>query len=150
MLSLHDISTSLHVHWLGAAPAGVPTLLAGVDVSPVESTDWFEFWIDAADEAVHRDTGPAEQVLFLTVHCFSRQSRDTLRAQTLADAIVAALARRTLPIDAGGNPGETVGRVRILEPSVRQLTRLHVVENQQPLQHVVVTFTARATSLTAP
>lgn len=147
MLALHDISTTLHAYWLSAAPAGVPTMLSGINAATAESADWFEYWIDLLEGAVRRDAGPDEQTLLVTVHCFSKQTRDTLRAQSLADDAVQILARRTLPIHPSGDPDTTTGYVRISEPSLQHLTRLHIVERQQPLQHVVVSFTARATAM---
>lgn len=145
MLSLRHISTSLHAHWAQLSPEGVPTVFPGVFVDTSGATDWIEVWLDMASEQPHRQSSPSRVTLFLTVHCFSRDRHDTLRAESLCEAVTDTLARTAIPVVDPQQPAVHIGLLQTTEPEIRNLSRLHAAKEGDPLQHLVVTLTGTAT-----
>ena len=140
-LPLPALTTTLQRHWSETFTPKVPTHFPGVPTPIGQQPAWVELWLDTLNTPPQRISGQHRMSILITVHCFSRDLANKIRAQQLADAAIATLAQRTLPViqqqpDAAP---QTIGWLSIQEPQVRDLSRTD--ETAQPnMQHLVISL----------
>lgn len=138
MVGIDAITRSVHVHWESAFDA-CPTLHPGQQVDLAAETAWVELWVDTWDEQPCRNGGPERMTVAVTVHCFSRHPTDLAELRTVADAARVALGRQFIAVrDYEQGDAPLLGYLRLREPELRDLTRVHAEETRGALRHVVV------------
>jgi hypothetical protein len=138
MVGIDAITRSVHVHWDGAFSA-CPTVHPGEQIDTAAQTSWVELWVDVWNEEPRRNDSAERAIVSLTVHCFSRHATATAEVRGVVDAARAALSRRLIEVrdyDVSGAP--LIGRLRLRETELRDLTRAHDDALRGALRHVVV------------
>lgn len=138
MVGIDAITRSIHVHW-DSQFSPCPTLHPGEQIDTAAQTAWVELWVDVWDEEARRNDSPERAVVSVTVHCFSRHATATAEARGVVDAVRAALSRQLIAVrdyDQSGAP--LIGRLRLRETELRDLTRAHDDALRGTLRHVVV------------
>lgn len=143
MVSSEMLVRSVQVSWRDEFSAA-PTIYPGMQLETAAVPAWVELWVDAQDEFVRRDGSPDQQAVWVSVHCFSRDAQAATRVQGLADAARNVISRRMIDVRDYSLSGEPlIGRLRMREAEVRDLTRDEGTDTRGVLRHIVLTSRGR-------
>lgn len=138
MVGIDAITRSVHVHW-GASFDACPTIHPGQQMETEDLAEWVELWVDSWGERARRGSGPDRTDVSVTVHCFSQHAAETARVHRVADAVRSALSGQLIAVrDYGMGGAPLVGRLRLREAELRELTRLDDDGLRGRLRHLVV------------
>jgi hypothetical protein len=143
LITPQQLLAAVQTHWAAAPEVTSPTVYPGVRSDTSRWPEWYELWVDVWNEPTRRRIAPDQLELTITIHCFAQRRDVPTAAQRLADAARETLAGRVLSV-VDGSPGSTVGAIAILEHRVVDLTRDQHAAGHPHLQHLVVSFAARA------
>lgn len=143
MISIADISIAVQSHWHSTSPQNIPTQFPGVPLDANRLNAWIEFWLTQGVEPVQRSRGPAEILVLIDVHCFSRQS-DKGAVFQLADQVRTSLSQQLIPVPVASNSELPPAQLRIYEAVTRDLTRESQPNPRSTPQHLVVSLHGRA------
>lgn len=138
MVGIDAITRSVHVHWDSQFSA-CPTVRSGEQIDAAAQTAWVELWVDVWDEEPRRNDSPERAVVSVTVHCFSRHPTVTAKVRGVVDAARGALSRRLIEVrDYEQSGAPLIGRLRLREAELRDLTRAHDDALRGSLRHIAV------------
>lgn len=138
MVGINAITRSMHVYWDSQFSA-CATVHPGEQIDASAQTAWVELWVDVWDEAPRRNDSPERAVVAVTVHCFSRHATATAEVRGVMDAARSALSRQLIEVrDYEQSGAPLIGRLRLRETELRDLTRAHDDAMRGALRHIVV------------
>ncbi len=133
------ITASLFSYFQDQFPLVVTIAYPGVRIDTAELDEWLELSITEWTHRPQRRGGLKQIGLLLTVNCFVKQNVDKSRIHELADAVVATISQKTVPLrdyDVSGTP--IIGYGTLREPETRDQTRRDADAQRHAMQHVVV------------
>ncbi len=145
-MNISDLTASLQKFWSANGPEGVVTLFSGTTLDVSQQERWMEFWIGQIKERPRRPDAPVQIELLVDVHLFSHE-RNKRSINELADTVRKTFQAASIPIYVSTSLETDVGKIRFSEPIVRDLSRSETVGDVNTMQHLLLSYHARAIGL---